>query len=46
MTKSVSFDDISIFVYPGSLAVEIVPGAKNCVLQPMKTARNDQIDKF
>ena len=32
MTKSMGFDDVTIFVYPGSLAVEIVPEAKNCVL--------------
>ena len=44
MTKLVSFDDVSIFVYPGPLAVEIVPGAKNYV--PTKTVRNDQIDDF
>ena len=31
MTKSTSFDDVPIFVYPGSLAVEIVPGAKKTV---------------
>ena len=46
MTKSMSFDDSPIFMYPVSLAVEVVPGAKNCVLLPMKTARNDQIDDF
>ena len=28
ITKSASFDDVPIFVYPGSLAVEIVLGAK------------------
>ena len=31
MTKSTSFDDVPIFVYPGSQAVEIVPGAKKTV---------------
>ena len=36
MTKSTSFDDVPIFVYPVSLAVEIVLGAKNWVLQPIK----------
>ena len=41
-----SFDDVQIFVYRGSRAVEIVPGAKNFGLLPTKTARNDQIDKF
>ena len=46
MTKSTSFDDIPIFVYPGSPTVEIVPRAKDCVLYPTKTARNDQIDEF
>ena len=29
MTKSTSFDDLPIYVYQGSLAVEIVSGAKN-----------------
>ena len=28
MTKSMSFNDVSMFVYPGSRAFEIVPGAK------------------
>ena len=36
MTKSTSFDDVPIFVYPGSRAVEIVPGAKNGVLYTTK----------
>ena len=36
MTKLMSFDDIPIFVYQGSPAVEIVPGAKNSVLSPQK----------
>ena len=31
MTKSTSFDDVPIFVYPGSQAVEIVSGAKKIV---------------
>ena len=44
MTKSTSFDDVPIFVYPGSLAVEIVLGAKNYVLLATKTARNNQIE--
>ena len=47
MTKSASFDDVPIFVYQGSPAVEIVPEAKkNCVILPMKMARNDKIDEF
>ena len=47
MPEITSFDDIPIFVYPGSRSVEIVSGAKkNCVLLPMETARNDQIDEF
>ena len=33
-------------MYRGSRAVEIVPGAKNRVLWPMKTARNDKIHEF
>ena len=46
MTKLTSFDDVPIFVYPGSLAVEIVLGAKNYVLLATKTARNNQIGEF
>ena len=46
MTKSTIFYDIPIFIYPGSPTVVIVPRAKDCVLYPTKTARNDQIDEF
>ena len=31
MTKSASFDDVLIFVYPGARAVEVVSGAKKTV---------------
>ena len=41
-----SFDDVPIFMYRGSRAIEIASGVKNCVLQPVKMARNDQIDEF
>ena len=46
MTKSTSFDDVPIFMYPVSRDIEIAPGPKNIVLYPMKTARIDQIDEF
>ena len=46
MTKLTRFVDLQITVYRGSRVVEIVPGAKNRVLYPTKTARNDQIDEF
>ena len=44
--KFTSFVDFQITMYRGSRAVEIVPGAKNCVLSPMKTARNDKFTRF
>ena len=46
MIKFTRFDDFQITVYRGSWAVEIVPGAKNRVLYPMKKARNDKIHVF
>ena len=37
---------LPIIVYRGSWAVEIVPGAKNSALQPLKTARNEKFTGF
>ena len=36
MTKSTSFDDVPIFVYPGSRAVEITPEPKIVFYNPLK----------
>ena len=46
MTKFTSFVAFQITVYWGSRAVEIILGAKNRVLLPTKTARNDEIHEF
>ena len=37
MTKPMSFDDVPIFMYPGSRAVEIAPGDEKCDV--VKTCR-------
>ena len=36
MTISTSFDDIPIFLYPGSRAVEIIPEAETVCYSPQK----------
>ena len=46
MTKFTSFVNFQITVYRGSWAVEIVDGAKNRVLSPMKMARSVKIHEF
>ena len=46
MTKLMSFDDVPIFLYPGSWAVEIVPGDKKPCPIATKKPRNETIDDF
>ena len=46
MTKFMSFVDFQITEYQESRADEIVPGAKNRVLYPVKTAKKWQLTSF
>ena len=46
MIKSTSFDDVPIFVYWGTRAVEIVSGAKKLCAIAHEIGQNDQIDEF
>ena len=46
MTKFTSFGDFQITVYRGSLAVEIVPGAKNNALYPLKRPEMTKFTSF